>query len=85
MTRMSDEERLADLVVRDDDLWEGTGLVPVPDLRRMMVSQEGGALRSGVRQLALRELPDWVRARVRALTATERTGPLLQQLALRRP
>lgn len=85
MEGLSELELRADQVLRDDSLWEGTGSEPVSKLRSMMVVREGEALRSGLRQLARRQLPDWVRARVRALQLVERTGPIVQALAPRRP
>lgn len=85
MGEVSELERLADQVLRDDGLWVGRGSEPASILRRMMVVQEGEGLRSGVRQLARRELPDWLRARVQALQGVERPEPIPQQVALRRP
>ena len=77
---------LAERLVRDDHLWGGAGDVPSPSLRSMMVARRGLELRSGVRQLAQRDLPDWVRARVRALSAVvEGVDPSPMLLALRRP
>ena len=79
----SGEARVAQLL-RDDALWGGTGTEPAPPLRRMMVMQEGEAVRFGLRQLARRDLPGWVRARLEVLLAVDREG-VTQLLALRRP
>lgn len=84
MNVLSPEERFAEMVLRDDDLWDGPGTMPATGLRRMMVAEAGEALRSGVRQLARRDLPSWVRARLQALEGVE-SEPVLQLLALRRP
>ena len=77
------EARVAQLL-RDDALWGGAGTEPAPPLRRMMVAQEGEAVRFGLRQLARRDLPGWVRARLEVLLAVDREG-VTQLLALRRP
>ena len=85
MKRPMTPVELAERAVRDDSLWIGSGTQPAANLRSMMVAREGSALRSGVRQLAVRDLPGWVRARVRSLLELERTGPWQQALAPRRP
>lgn len=74
----SRHELQAEQLLRNDGLWGGNGTEPIAGLRRLMVAQEGEAVRSGMRQLARRDLPGWVRARLDALE-------LDQLAALRRP